>query len=240
MPVDSQPLSVGPIAFERFGLVLFDLDGTLVDSLPDLTWCGNKMQHQLGLPARSQDDALAWVGNGVERLVKRFLTGDMHAEPDEELLRNGLGLFTRLYADNLSAHSEVYPGVRDCLQRLQGTALRIGCVTNKPERFSRRLLELLDIDKYFELIVGGDTTPRQKPDPMPLHYAAQHFGLEYDECLMVGDSSNDVAAARAAGFSVVAVPYGYNHGRSIEESNPDLVVDNLVELAELLIGDIAE
>lgn len=233
MPTDS-------IAFGRLGLVLFDLDGTLVDSLPDLAWCGNAMQRQLGLPARSQEEALAWVGNGVERLVKRFLTGDMHAEPDATLLRDGLGLFTRLYEDNLSQHSKVYPGVRECLQRLQGGALHLGCVTNKPERFARKLLQRLDLDEYFELIVGGDTTPRQKPDPLPLHYAANHFGLEYAECLMVGDSSNDVAAARAAGFGVVVVPYGYNHGRDINESNPDLVVGNLIELAELLEGETAE
>ena len=228
------------LEYHRIRLVLFDLDGTLVDSLGDLHWSGNEMLRELGLPARTRQDALTWVGNGVERLVKRFLGGDMQAEPDAELFRDALQRFNRIYADNLSVHSDVYPGVRECLQRLSGSGLHLGCVTNKPERFARRLLELLALDGRFDLVVGGDTTPRQKPDPMPLRYAAEYFGLECSECLMVGDSSNDVKAARNAGFGVIAVPYGYNHGQDIRESNPDRVVENLVELVDLLIEEKPE
>ncbi len=111
--------------------------------------------------------------------------------------------------------------------------MHLGCVTNKAGSFTADLLAAMGLAEYFELVVAGDTTPRKKPDPMPLRYAADHFGLDCADCLMVGDSANDVKAARAAGFRVVAVPYGYNHGYSIHDCNPDRVVADLRELAEL-------
>ena len=224
------------IDFARLGLVLFDLDGTLVDSLPDLAWCGNEMLRELGLDERDPQAARAWVGDGIGRFVKRFLTGEMDAEPAPELFDRALRTFERLYADNVSARSAVYPGVIDGLERLAARDLHLGCVTNKAGSFTADLLEAKGLASYFELVVAGDTTPRKKPDPMPLHYAADHFGLGYANCLMVGDSANDVKAARAAGFRVIAVPYGYNHGYSIHDCNPDRVVADLRELAELFGG----
>lgn len=221
------------IDFEQIGLILFDLDGTLVDSVPDLAWCGNEMLRRLDMPQREQAEARNWVGNGVERFVKRFLTGDMNAEPDQGLFRKGLELFEGLYADNVSGRSELYPGVVEALQRLSQLDIHLACVTNKPEPFTSDLIAAMGLDKFFELVVAGDTTARKKPDPMPLHYAADHFALDYARCMMVGDSSNDVAAARAAGFAIVCVPYGYNHGISISESSPDLIVDNLEQLADM-------
>lgn len=221
------------IDISRVQLILFDLDGTLVDSVGDLAWCCNGMLQQLQRPVRSTERITTWVGNGVERLVKRALTDDMDAEPEPALLQQALQKFNALYADNISQHSELYPGVVETLQRLQQATPRIACVTNKDERFALPLLEQLGILSYFELLVGGDTTARKKPDPMQLNHAAAHFGIKPSDCLMVGDSSNDIKAARAAGFQVVAVPYGYNHGVDIRASHPDMVVDNLMELAEL-------
>ena len=225
--------SKAKIAFDQVGLVLFDLDGTLVDSVGDLAWCANEMLHRLGMPRQDPEAARNWVGNGVERFVKRALTNDMNAEPDAALFRSGLEIFNKLYADHASDHSEVYPGVFDSLERLAKLDVHLACVTNKPEPFTSKLIEAMGLNVYFELVVAGDTTPRKKPDPMPLHYAADYFGLDYGACLMVGDSSNDVLAARAAGFGIVCVPYGYNHGEDISDSNPDLVVENLVELSEM-------
>ncbi len=121
----------------------------------------------------------------------------------------------------------------DALQQLQQGLPRLACVTNKDERFTIPLLDQLGLSAYFELVVSGDTTPRKKPDPMQLLHAAAQFAIEPADCLMVGDSSNDIKAARAAGFQVAAVPYGYNHGIDIRESQPDLVITNLVELAAL-------
>ncbi len=233
---DSQVDSLEPgssVVVDKIRLILFDLDGTLVDSVPDLAWCGNEMLRRLDLPQRDMDSARAWVGNGVERFVKRFLSGGMDGEPEEDVFHSGLEIFNRLYADNISGRSSVYPGVNEALQRLAGLDLHLACVTNKPEPFTSELIAAMGLASYFELVVAGNSTARKKPDPMPLHYAADHFGLDYAECLMVGDSSNDVSAARAAGFSIVCVPYGYNHGISISESSPDLIVDNLKELADM-------
>lgn len=221
------------IDVKQIKLILFDLDGTLVDSVPDLAWCGNAILQQLEMPTRDLASARAWVGNGVERFVKRFISGAMDGEPDEAVFNRGLEIFNRLYADNVSRRSVVYPGVGEALQQFSGMEIHLACVTNKPEPFTSDLIAALGLASFFELVVAGNTTARKKPDPMPLHYAADHFGLDYAECLMVGDSSNDVSAARAAGFSIVCVPYGYNHGIRISESNPDLIVDSLEQLAEL-------
>ena len=224
----------GPgIDFANIGLVLFDLDGTLVDSVRDLAWCGNQTLTELGLPQRDPEAARLWVGNGVERFVKRVLTGEMEAEPETALFESALEIFNRLYAEHYSDRSVLYPGVLEGLQAFAGYGRHLACVTNKPEPFTSQLIAAQGIDGFFELVVAGNTTARKKPDPMPLHFAADHFGLDYGSCMMVGDSSNDVKAARNAGFVVACVPYGYNHGNDIRESSPDLVVDNIQELAGL-------
>lgn len=230
-----RPDATAAISPQRVELILFDLDGTLVDSVGDLAWCGNEMLRRLDMPAHDPSSARIWVGNGLDRFVKRVLTGAMEAEPEPALYERGKAIFSELYARHASDHSELYPGVPETLQRLAGLELKLACVTNKPEPFTSQLIEAMGLAEFFELVVAGDTTARKKPDPMPLHYAADHFGLDYAACLMVGDSSNDVKAARAAGFGIVCVPYGYNHGIDIRDSSPDLVVDNLLQLADLFI-----
>ena len=227
------PVMAGNIAFDQIKLVLFDLDGTLVDSVGDLAWCGNEMLRSLHLPLHDPQAARSWVGNGLERFVKRVLTNDMDAEPGEALFNAGMEIFNRLYAQHASDHSLLYVGAIETLQHLAGFDLHLACVTNKPEPFTSGLIAAMGLTEYFGLVVAGDTTARKKPDPMPLHYAADHFGIEYHKCLMVGDSSNDVQAARAAGFNIICVPYGYNHGNDIRDSNPDLVIENLIELNEM-------
>jgi phosphoglycolate phosphatase len=226
-------LASSGIEVERIRLILFDLDGTLVDSVGDLSWCGNEMLHRLGLPRHDAEAAQNWVGNGLERFVKRVLTADMDAEPEVQLYQQGLEIFRELYGAHASDRSELYPGAIETLQHLSQRDLKLVCVTNKPEPFTSQLIVAMGLDIYFDLVVAGNTTARKKPDAMPLHYAADHFGFEYDQCLMVGDSSNDVLAARAAGFAIVCVPYGYNHGLDIRDSNPDLVVETLTGLSGL-------
>lgn len=215
-------------------MVLFDLDGTLVDSAPDLAWCGDEMMTQLGMPVRGIELARCWVGNGVERFVKRFLTNSMHGEPPAELFGRGIKLFEQLYSENVSRRSELYDGVLEGLEQLKNTGLHLACVTNKAERFTTRLVIETGLKPFFDLVVSGDTTANKKPHPMPLLFAADHYSCRPEDCLMVGDSSNDVVAARSAGFAVACVPYGYNHGQDIASSNPDYLIDGINQVASIL------
>lgn len=215
-------------------LILFDLDGTLVDSVPDLAFCIDEMMRALGRSAHGEDRVRGWVGNGVDRLVKRALTGELQAEPEEAEFARAKALFDVLYADNTSQRSQLFPGVREGLQRAADANIKLGCVTNKAGRFTEPLLRDMDIADYFGIAVSGDTLAQIKPHPAPLLHAAKFFGIEPSQALMVGDSMHDVEAARAAGFAVIAVSYGYNHGVDIREAKPDTVIDSLTELPALL------
>ncbi len=219
---------------KRPEMVLIDLDGTLVDSVPDLTFCVDEMMQKLGLPVRGEARVRTWVGNGVERLVRRALTDSLDGEPDEELFQRAYPIFLRLYAENTSGRSRLYPGVREGLDYLRGAGFKLGCVTNKAEQFTLPLLADMGIRDYFAIVVSGDTLAEKKPHPLPLLHAAKFFGVEPANALMLGDSMSDVKAARAAGFNVVCMSYGYNHGIDIREANPDAVLDSMAELGTLL------
>lgn len=215
-------------------LVLIDLDGTLVDSVPDLAYASDAMMRDLGLPEPGEDAVRNWVGNGVERLVKRTLTGDLHAEPEQALFDKGYPIFYKYYLESNGQYSRLYPGVLEGLDILKAKGLNLGCVTNKAESFTLPLLKAKGIFDYFGIVVSGDTLPQKKPAPEPLWHAAEHFNAKPENCLMLGDSQHDVKAARNAGFSVIAVSYGYNHGEDINKANPDAVIDSFVELDALI------
>lgn len=208
-------------------LVMFDLDGTLVDSVPDLAAAVDVMLGQLGRDAAGVEQVRHWVGNGARVLVRRALAGDIeHSHIGEAETEQALALFLEAYAGDHS-RSTVYPGVRALLDRLQGEQVPLALITNKPSRFVPELLADKQLDGYFRWLVGGDTLPVQKPDPAALHWVMQQAGVEAGQALFVGDSRSDVLAAKAAGVPVVAVSYGYNHGRPIASENPDLLVDSL-------------
>jgi phosphoglycolate phosphatase len=215
-------------------MVLIDLDGTLIDSVPDLAWCADKMLHELGMPARGESKVRQWVGNGVERLVKRALIDQLDGEPDQALFAKALPVYMALYKDNVSQRSRLYPGVKDGLDFLRGAGYKLGCITNKAAAFTEPLLKDVGIRDYFQIVVSGDTLPVKKPDPLPLLHAARFFGVEPAKALMVGDSISDVTAARAAGFLIVCVSYGYNHGADIRDAHPDAVIDSMAQLSGLL------
>jgi len=215
-------------------MVLIDLDGTLVDSVPDLTYCVDAMMTQLDMPVRGEAKVRQWVGNGVERLVQRALIDNLEGEPDSALLDKALPAFMTLYRDNISQRSRLYPGVKEGLHFLRGAGYKLGCITNKAAAFTEPLLKDLGIFDYFQIVVSGDTLPVKKPDPLPLLYAARFFKAEPHQALMVGDSISDVKAARAAGFQVVCVSYGYNHGVDIRDAHPDAVIDSMAQLSGLL------
>ncbi|TVP76087.1 phosphoglycolate phosphatase [Thioalkalivibrio sp.] len=223
----------------RPGMILIDLDGTLVDSVPDLAFSVDAMMDELGLPRRGEPAVRNWVGNGVERLVQRALANDLDGEADSELFERALPVFMRIYRENTSQRSRLYPGVREGLDLLEAAGYRLGCVTNKAEQFTLPLLRDKGILDRFALVVSGDTLERKKPDPAPLLHAAAELGVTPGESLMVGDSRSDVKAARAAGFRIVCMSYGYNHGADIRDEGPDAVLDRLDELPGLLQAEVA-
>lgn len=222
------------MSLKRPRMILIDLDGTLIDSVPDLAYSVDAMMRELGLPERGEPAVRNWVGNGVERLVKRALVNDLDGEPDAAAFERALPVFMRIYQENTAGRSPLYPGVREGLDQLKAAGYRLGCVTNKAERFTVPLLREKGILDDFEIVVAGDALPQKKPDPAPLLHAAKELGVEPSESLMVGDSKSDVKAARAAGFQIVCMTYGYNHGFDIRDENPDAVLDRLDELPDLL------
>jgi phosphoglycolate phosphatase len=215
-------------------MILADVDGTLVDSVPDLAYCVDEMMSQLGLPRRGEERVRLWVGNGTERLIKRALTNRMDGEPEQTLFDRALRLFLAQYAQNISTRSCLYEGVEQGLSYLKARGFRLGAVTNKPARFTLPLLEQMRLRDYFEIVMSGDSLPRKKPDPLPLLHAAASLGVSPAQAMMLGDSKSDVLAARAAGFQIVCVNYGYNHGEDIRDSKPDAVIGSMLELKTLL------
>ena len=214
----------------------FDLDGTLVDTVPDLAWCIDRTMPRFGIPSRGEALVRIWVGNGVQRLVERALTGEPDAPADPGLLREACAVFMELYSAHGRDRSRVYPGVREGLAGLRGHGAALACITNKPHAPAVDLLAHLGLLDSFELVLGGDSLPRRKPDPLPLRHACSTLGVAVGESVFVGDSVNDVAAARAAGMRVICVGYGYNHGLDISEAAPDAVIDSLDKLTALCFG----
>ena len=215
-------------------MILIDVDGTLVDSVPDLAYCVDEMMLALAMPTRGEAAVRNWVGNGVEKLVRRALTNSLEEEPSEAEYERALPIFMALYQDNVSQRSQLYPGVREALDYMKSAGYRLGCVTNKASAFTIPLLQDMGIHDSFEIIICGDQLEKKKPDPMPLLHAAKHFGVEPRQALMIGDSVSDVKAARAAGFEIACMTYGYNHGEDIRNYHPDAVMDSMIEIKDLL------
>ncbi len=215
-------------------LIMYDLDGTLVDSAPDLAIAIDKMLTDLNLPIAGDEKTRLWVGNGIPSLVKRALADDFMGDQadvvDQETFNKAYERFEHHYAIEVGQHSHVYLGIQAFLEAAHSRGIKQAIVTNKSELFTEKLLKLMNIDHYFELYLGGDTLSEKKPHPMPLLHAMQHFGTDTSNSLMIGDSSNDVKAAKAASVKVIGLPYGYNHGQPIATANPDLVVESLDKL----------
>lgn len=214
----------------RLQSVTFDLDGTLVDSIPDLAAACHAMLTELGQPPRTDADIHRFVGKGMAVLVERCLTWD--AAPQAALLEAGIAAFRRHYAEVNGRDSTVYPGVMAGLEAFRSRGLRLGVVTNKPAAFTAPLLERMGLADYFQVVVSGDTLPFKKPRPEPLLHACALLGAAPDFNLHVGDSVNDIQAARAAGCPVLCVPYGYNEGRPLDSADCDALVSDLVAAAE--------
>ena len=215
-------------------MVMIDLDGTLINTAPDLADCVNIMLERMGRDTWPLDKVSGWIGNGVSRLVKRALTDSMDGEPDNDDYEKGYALFLEAYGENVSAKSRPYDGVVAGLEKLKDMGFRLACVTNKAEAFTLPLLADLKLDGYFELVVSGDSLPRKKPDPLPLTHACEYFGITPDQGILIGDSANDVKAAIAAGMPVICVNYGYNQGVDLTTLQTQGVIDSLDKLDQQL------
>lgn len=211
-------------------LVMFDLDGTLMDSVPDLAAAVDKMLMLLGREHAGIARVRDWVGNGSRVLVRRALAGGLeHEGVSDEFADEALALFMQAYSGGHEL-TTVYPGVRECLDWLREREVKLAIITNKPAQFIEPLLEEKGLAGYFDWLVGGDTLPQQKPDPAALFWVMDKAGVAPGESLFVGDSRNDVRAAKAATVPCVALTYGYNHGEPIADEHPALVLDDLREL----------
>ena len=214
--------------------VAIDLDGTLLDTINDLAAGANGMRSRLGMALLPLDRIKSYVGDGMLSLVKRTLTDSRHDEPDADLMRQGLELFKTCYAEVLSDSSQPFPQVIDGLHALHNLGLHLACITNKPLRFTEPLLAASGLAQHFQLVLGGDSLAEKKPHPLPLQHACEFFRIQPQQLVMIGDSENDVLAAKNAGCISFAVPYGYHSGSPLESLNADYVVTGLVEAAELI------
>jgi phosphoglycolate phosphatase len=214
----------------HFDAAIIDLDGTMVDTVGDFDAALNAMLAEQALPAIARGFIARTVGKGSEHLIRSTLA-EVGADP--ELYEAAWQSYQRHYLAINGQFSVVFPGVVAGLQQLAASGLALACLTNKPTGFARPLLVGKGLDGFFAQVFGGDAFARKKPDPLPLLETCRALGSLPARTLMVGDSSNDAQAARAAGCPVVLVSYGYNHGRPVAEADPDAVVDSLAQLTGL-------
>lgn len=210
---------------------IVDLDGTMIDTLGDFAVAMGRMLDELRLPPIERDAVERMVGKGSEHLVRSVLA---HVGGSPDQFSAAWEAYQRHYLAVNGQHSTVYPGVVEGLALLQARGLRLACLTNKPGNFAVPLLASKGLDGFFSVVFGGDAFERKKPDPLPLRRTCEALHCLPAETLMIGDSSNDAAAARAAGCPVLLVTYGYNHGEPVRSVDADGFVDSLAELAALL------
>lgn len=221
----------------RIQAVAFDLDGTLVDSIPDLAASANAMRVQLGLNELPRERVQSYVGDGIGVLVHRSLTDSREVRADEATWQEGYAAFVRHYAVNLANATRPYPEAEAALGLLKTLNLPLAVITNKSEMMAVKLLKELNLDHYFSIIVGGDTLSTRKPSPEPLHYVADILGVQPENMLMVGDSENDMYAAKAAGSPAALVSFGYGNVAELENNEatrPDWVLNTLPEIYQTL------
>ncbi len=211
--------------------VLFDLDGTLIDTAPDLHAAVCAMLRDFGHAALPLSTVRSYVGRGVSDLVKRSLAASLEV-PEGAAPPDALASFRRHYAEENGRNATLYPGVREGLNALRERALPMAVITNKTAAFTLPLLKQMDIADYFSVVISGDSLPKLKPDPLPLIWVCGRLDVSPEEALFVGDSINDFRAARAAGCPVFLLPYGYNEGRDVRELKADAIVPSFESILE--------
>jgi phosphoglycolate phosphatase len=213
---------------------IIDLDGTMLDTLPDFEVALNGMRADLELGPITVAQIEPMVGKGSENLIRRVLALDYDDAGVDAHFAPAMDAYQRHYLRINGQHSALYPDVDAGLQAMKAAGLRLACVTNKPIALARPLLQLKGLERYFDVVYGGDSLQHKKPHPLPLLQVCRDFGLAPAQVVAIGDSSNDAQAARAAGCPVLMVPYGYNHGESIQDTDSDGIVDTLLQAATLI------
>lgn len=218
----------------KYAGVLFDFDGTLYDSAPDIAWCANEVRRSQGLEPIDERRIRNYIGNGSERLLHRCLTDSLDGEVPTETYELARVMFGDLYLANLARRSSWYPHAPELIATLNAVGLPTALVTNKPARFTHKLLEELDITRHFATVVCGDTLATRKPEPDMLLHAAETAGLAPGDCVMVGDSEIDLAAARAAGMTSIFVTHGYCRDVATTAASADRVCGSLAEVRQAI------
>lgn len=222
----------------HFQAALLDLDGTLLDSVPDLATAANAMRVELNMPPLREDVIATFVGKGVDRLVQRALAGSQeHDELDPALFARARESFYRHYHLVNGDKAAIFDGVLDGLKAMRELGLKLAVVTNKPTEFTVPLLQRTGLAGFFAAAVCGDTCARKKPDPQPVLHACSLLGVAPERAVTIGDSLNDTQAGRDAGTRVLVVPYGYNEGVDVRTLEVDGIVSSLVEAAQWIARD---
>lgn len=216
--------------------IIFDLDGTLVDSAPDLSNSINSMLDTLKRKPFNDDLIHSWVGNGAKALVERALSGELtiDSQLDDEYCAKALAIFLADYKENACVHTKLYAGVLSTLNELKSRGYTLNIVTNKPLMFVAPILETLGIKHCFDVVLGAESLPKKKPDPMPLSHICKEQQVDVNNCVMVGDSHNDILAASAIDMESIGMTYGYNYGENIASYNPTIVCDKFSQLLDYL------
>jgi phosphoglycolate phosphatase len=217
----------------KYKAVFFDLDGTLLDSAQDLFYALNVMSDELGIDRPDLIDVKNWIGNGTTKLVERSLNHVLNQPPSSDYLNKAFEIFSNAYNEYIGEFSKLFPGVKNLLVQLLSHNIKIACITNKPLEFTEFLLQHNMISQFFSVICAGDNVKFRKPHAWPLQYASEIVDVPLENCLMIGDSQHDIESARNAGCDVIAVSFGYNQGKDINESNPDKVIDSFSQLYDL-------
>ena len=222
--------------FENKKLLIFDLDGTLINSALDLALAVNYMLEQLGRDTFNEEVIHGWVGNGALTLVKRALSGTREIDDnlDEAYAEKALTIFLDYYEKNLCNATVPYPHVIETLHALKDKGYTLAIVTNKPFAFVSPILKGLGMDALFTCILGGDSLPEKKPHPQPLLHVCKSLEVDVESAVMIGDSKNDILAANACGMDSVGVTYGYNYGEEIGVHKPSVIIDDFGELIKYL------
>lgn len=209
----------------------FDLDGTLIDSVPDIAYSVNLMLTQLNCPSVPETMVRNWIGNGAAKLVERALR-HTHDTVSDAQLSSAQALFFSAYQDNMAERSQLFPDCLSTLEYFHKQHIALACVTNKPRQFTQPLLAQMKLDVFFPVLVCGDDLSAKKPHPAPLLYALEQLAGQPQQGYMIGDSQTDMETAVRAGTGAIYVSYGYNRGVSVDEYQP-IVIDELKQLIQL-------